>query len=194
MPNFCQLDPAMRTILSAGPRGLFASTFISVTLALPVLSAAGALPVVAKPKVTAAVTVTDNGRTWTLDNGIVKATINKGSGNMPSLVYHGINTMGAGGYWEQTPQGAPQLTQTVTIDPATNGGARAEVAVKGTTGGTVMLTPRAPGGGTRCDIEVRFALGRGESGIYAYAIFSHPAAYPAMGVGESRYIAKLNHA
>ena len=48
------------------------------------------------------------------------------------------------------------------------------------------------GGGTRCDIEVRYALGRGESGIYAYAIFSHPPEYGAMGVGESRYITKLN--
>src|SRR5271170_3417215 len=82
-----------------------------------------------------AVTVTDNGRTWTLDNGIVKATINKGNGDMSSLVYHGINTMGGGGYWEQTPQGAPKLTDTVTIDPTKNGGARAEVAVKGVTGG-----------------------------------------------------------
>ena len=55
-----------------------------------------------------------------------------------------------------------------------------------------MLTPGAPGGGTRCDIEVRYSLGRGESGIYAYAIFSHPPEYTAMGVGESRYITKLN--
>ena len=131
---------------------------------------------------------------WTLDNGIVKATIGKSNGDMTSLVYHGVETMGGGGYWEETPQGAPKLTQTVTIDPAANGGARAEVAVKGVTGGTVMLTPSAPGGGTYCDIEVRYALGRGESGIYAYAIFSHPTNYGAMGVGESRYITKLNHA
>ena len=93
-----------------------------MTLAVPVLRAAGAAPVVAKPKANTAVTVTDNGRTWTLDNGIVRATINKQSGNMSSLVYRGINTMGGGGYWEQTPQDAPQLTQTVTIDPAKNGG------------------------------------------------------------------------
>ena len=184
---------SVRTHLSAGPLGLLASAFIAMTLAVPVLRAAAAAPVVAKPEVSAAVTVTDNGRTWTLDNGIVKATINKRNGNMTSLVYHGIDTMGGGGYWEQTPQGAPQLTQTVTIDPAKNGGERAEVAVKGVTGGTVMLTPGAPGGGTYCDIEVRYALGRGDSGIYAYAIFSHPAAYGAMGVGESRYITKLNH-
>ena len=52
-------------------------------------------------------TVTDNGRSWTLDNGIVKATINKGNGNMTSLFFHGVKTMGAGGYWEQTPQARP---------------------------------------------------------------------------------------
>jgi rhamnogalacturonan endolyase len=163
---------------------------VPLAVAAPVLRGADAAPVVAN----ADVTVTDNGRSWTLDNGIAKATINKSNGNMSSLVYHGVETMGAGGYWEQTPQGAPQLTDTVTIDPAKNGGARAEVAVKGLTGGTVVLTPGAPGGGTSCDIEVRYALGRGESGIYAYAIFSHPASYGAMGVGESRYITKLSHA
>ena len=182
----------MKTHASAPLRGLLAAAFISLALAIPALRAADGLPLVAKSSVTAPVTVTDNGRAWILDNGIVKATINKGNGNMTSLVYHGVETMGAGGYWEETPQGAPKLTQTVTIDPSKNGGARAEVAVKGVTGGTVMLTPSAPGGGTYCDIEVRYAMGRGESGIYAYAIFSHPAAYGAMGVGESRYITKLN--
>ncbi len=182
----------MKNPLSAGARGFLASAFMAMALAVPPLRAAEAGPVVAKPEANAPVTVTDNGRAWTLDNGIVKATINKGNGNLTSLFFHGVETMGAGGYWEQTPQGAPQLTQTVTIDPAKNGAARAEIAVKGVTGGTVMLTPGAPGGGTYCDIEVRYAMGRGESGIYAYAIFSHPAAYGAMGVGESRYITKLN--
>ena len=140
---------------------LLAVLSLSAVLSAPTLLAAGGGPVVAKPVVNAAVTITDNGRAWTLDNGIVKATINKNNGNMPSLIYHGVETMGtggnSGGYWEETPQAAPQLTQTVTIDPAKNGGARAEVAVKGVTGGTVMLTPGAPGGGTYCDIEVRYA-------------------------------------
>ena len=143
--------------------------------------AADPLPTIAKLELDAPVTITDEGRFWTLDNGIVKATINKRNGNMTSLVYRGINTMGQGGYWEQTPQGSRQLTQTVTIDPAKNGGARGEVAVKGVSGGA------------RFDMEVRYTLGRGDSGIYAYAIFSHPAAYGAMGAGESRYITKLNH-
>ena len=125
----------------------------------------------------AAVTLTDNENSWTLDNGIVKATINKGNGRMASLIFHGINTMNGGGYWEQTPSG--KVTRSVTINPAQNGGERGEVSVKGVNG--------------RMDIEVRYAMERGSSGIYAYAIFSHGAGYPAAGEGESRYITKLNH-
>lgn len=141
----------------------------------------------------AAVTVTDNGRTWTLDNGIVTATITKDSGSMPSLKYKGTEILKAsGGTWEHNPQGAPVLVNSVDIDPATNGGARAEVSIKGKSNGTFMMTRSAPGGGTMVDIEIRYSLGRGESGIYVYSILSHPASYPAMGVGaEDRYIARL---
>jgi rhamnogalacturonan endolyase len=155
---------------------------VVLVLAAASLRADDDLPAIAKPQANAAVTVTDNGRGWTLSNGIVKASINKGNGTMTSLIFHGINTMAGGGYWEQTPQRSAQLTNTITIDPAKNGGERAEVSVKGVTGGSGM------------DIEVRYALGRGDSGIYVYAIFSHPAAYRAQREGESRYITKLSHA
>lgn len=35
-------------------------------------------------------------------------------------------------------------------------------------------------------------LGRQDSGVYAYAIFSHPMDYPNTQIGESRFGAKLN--
>ncbi len=145
------------------------------------LRAADTAPVIDKTTSKAPVTITDNGRSWTLDNGIVKATVDKGSGRMSSLVYRGVNTIGGGGYWEQTPQNYPQLTNTVTIDPATNGGERAEVSVKGVSDGKSF------------DMEFRYTLTRGTSGIYVYGIYTHPASYGRMGEGESRYIAKLNH-
>ena len=164
----------------AGPRGLFVSTTLALAVLLSfgaaVLQAADVLPKVAKTNVNGPVTVTDNGGTWTLDNGIVRATINKNDSNMPSLIYHGINTMGPGGFWEQVPTGT--VTQTLTIDPAKNGGERAEVAVKGVNG--------------KMDIEVRYTLERGVSGIYTYAQFSHEASYPAAGEGESRFILQLS--
>ena len=141
-------------------------------------------------------TVTDNGDTWTMDNGIVKATIVKKNGSLLQAIYHGIETLRpaiSGGAdnlhtpptpagspipsWEQMPSGT--VTPSVTIDPAKNGGERAEVAVKGANTG-------------RMDIEVRYAMERGLSGIYAYAEFSHPASYPAAHEGESQFILQLD--
>lgn len=140
----------------------------------------------------APVTLTDNGSSWTLDNGIVQATIDKNNGLMTSLIYRGYDT-GSRGIWEHTPEGAPQLTNSVIIDPHTNGGKRAEVSIKGVGGGTYMFSPHAPGGGTLCDIELRYSLGRGDHGIYTYAVYDHPASYPAAGVGaEDRFIDVLS--
>jgi rhamnogalacturonan endolyase len=168
----------MKTPLASKVRAFLAAVTVSASLAAPFSPAAHAAPAIAKPQVNAPVTVTENGGTWMLDNRIVKATIGKRDGRMTALVFHDINTMGStgGGYWESLPQGA---TGRLTIDPASNGGERAEVSVKG-----------APGRGI--DIELRYALARGVSGIYAYAIYTHPAANGAGGYGENRYITKLN--
>ena len=161
--------------------------FVLSVTARPVLAFKTAVPSPDTP-----VAVIDNGSSWTLDNGIVKATIAKDNGLITSLIYRGFDT-GSRGVWEHTPQGAPQLTNAVSIDPASNGGERAEVSIKAVTGGKFMLTPSAPGGGTLCDLELRYSLGRGDSGIYTYAIFSHPASYPAAGTGaESRFIDSLS--
>jgi hypothetical protein len=111
--------------------------FVSTLLALAVLLSSGAkaqstapvLPKVAKVTVNVPVTLTDNGDSWTLDNGIVRMTVLKRNGNLSSLVYHGVEILTHGNYWEQTPSGT--ITARVTIDPATNGGERAEVSVLG---------------------------------------------------------------
>jgi rhamnogalacturonan endolyase len=152
------------------------SAFLALVATAPALRAADVGPIVAKPDGNVPVTVTDNGTTWTLDNGIVKATVNKSNSIMPSLIYHGVNIMGPGGIWEQQPSG--KVTQSLTIAPATNGGERAEVAIKGVNG--------------RMDIEVRYVLERGVSGFYTYAQFSHAASYPAAGEGESRFILQMS--
>jgi rhamnogalacturonan endolyase len=152
------------------------ATFASVTLTLPVLRAADAAPTVVKTSVNAPVTVTESADSWILDNGIVKATVQKKNGKMTSLVYQGQETLTRNSEsWEQLATGT--VTQALTIDPATNGGARAEVAVKGVTG--------------RMDIELRYTLERGVSGFYTYGIYSHGANYPAAGEGESRFINQL---
>ncbi len=176
----------MKMFRSACPMWLAAVCLLALGLTAPLVQAQGVAAA------SGAVTVVDNGRTWTLDNGIVKATINKNNGFLSSLVYKGFDT-GSRGVWEHTPQGAPQLTNSISIDPATNGGERAEVSIKGVGGGTFMFTKGAPGGGTLCDVELRYSLGRGDSGIYTYSIFDHPASYPAAGTGaEDRFIVSLD--
>ena len=134
------------------------------------------------------VTVTDDGRNYMLSNGIVTARIGKNNGDLSSFVYKGVETVGVG-YWSHRPSSA-SLTDTITIDPKTNGGDRGEVSIRGDSGGKPM--GRGPGGSTIADIEVRYALERGSSGIYTYTIFTHKPEYPSTGVGEARFCAKLN--
>ena len=153
---------------------------LMVAATFGVVAQSSVTPKVQKVNVNIPVTLTDNGDSWTLDNGIVKATVPKCDGNLSSLSYHGIEILTRGRYWEQTPGGT--VTARVTIDPATNGGERAEVAVKGVNPGT----PGTRGGGM--DIETRIALERGTSGFYTTAEYTHHASYPRAGQGESRFI------
>jgi rhamnogalacturonan endolyase len=186
----------MKTSLCATPRGIVLLALMALTalLVIPVRPASAA-PDVAKPAVNTPVTVTDGGNSWTLNNGIVRAVINKRSGNVSSIVYKGLETLTNGGIWEQTPAAAASvngLTDSLTIDPSKNDGERAEVSVKGVTKDQVQLSGGV-GGGTNMNMEIRYSLGRGESGMYTYAIFSHPSTYSASrSFAESRFIFEMN--
>ena len=146
-------------------------------------------------EVNTAVTLQDDGSTYTLSNGLLTAKIIKHSGGLSSLVFQGVETMvggsgggRAGGNWSHAPSGT--ITDNVTINPNDNGGERAEVAVKGVSGG--QPSGGGPGGSTIADIEIRYALGRGDTGLYTYCTFEHKAGYPATSIGEARFYVKLN--
>jgi len=138
------------------------------------------------------VTVNDDGAVFTLSNGIVTAKIAKRSGGLTSLIYNKTEILNDGGrdrgYWSHAAN-SPQMSQTVTIDPKSNDGQRAEVAIKGISNGKQMGS--GPGGNVIADIEIRYTLERGQSGLYTYCIFDHPASYPATSIGEARFCAKL---
>jgi rhamnogalacturonan endolyase len=68
----------MKIVRCFSTRCIFAFAFMFLALTVRVSRAADA-----------PVTVKDNGNTWTLDNGIVKATINKRTGEMQNLIYKG---------------------------------------------------------------------------------------------------------
>jgi rhamnogalacturonan endolyase len=165
-----------------------------------------------------AVMLTEDASAYTLSNGIVTARVDKTSGDLLSMKYNGTEMLGtvAGpdglpdtkfdkpgknsrgfgpftdhqyGFWSHDTDGPNPTIDKVTIDPKTNGGARAEVSMKGISGGKPMGA--GPGGSFIADIEIRYSLGRGDSGIYTYSIFDHPAEYPASVLGEARFCTKL---
>jgi len=139
------------------------------------------------------VTVSEDADSFILDNGIVSAHIGKRSGDLTSLQYKNLEMLDPGtrqpGYWSHNAARGRQTTR-ITIDPKANGGERGEVSIKGVSGGSPMGS--GPGGSVVADIEIRYALGRGDSGVYTYSIFSHPTNYPATSIGEARFCLKLN--
>src|SRR3982074_938453 len=95
------------------------------------------------------VTVTDDGPTYTMSNGYITVKVNKRTGDLvsvktPKTTTPNIELMGFlsghhAGYWEQSPALAAREVASVTIDPATVSGERAEVSVKGYSDGKSIL-------------------------------------------------------
>jgi len=144
------------------------------------------------------VTVAEDANSFTLSNGIVTARILKNSGDIRSLKYKGVEIFTdrsghAGGYWSHDTTGGKDIVTHVTINPSDNGGERAEVSVKGISGGVKM--GHGPGaaadGDFPADIEIRYAMGRGDSGVYTYCIFNHLPEYGAATMTEARFAVKL---
>jgi rhamnogalacturonan endolyase len=183
-----------------------------------VVMGAGAGPVRAQGT---GVRVTEDAAFFTLDNGTIRAMVAKKSGDLVSMKYKGVEMLattvspegapdlsrdppgnpgrGRGmtdhqyGFWSH--DAVADRTETrITIDPKTNGGTRAEVSVKGFSDGKKLgHGPGAPPGGDfAADIDIRYALGAGDSGLYTYCTFEHKPEYPDSTMGEARFCAKLN--
>ena len=95
---------------------------------LPELRADDVRPTIAKPD-TKTMSLPRTALRSSMTNGIVTARINKRNGDLESLVYKGLETMGheqgRAGYWEKDPSPASKvggLTQSITIDPMKNRG------------------------------------------------------------------------
>ncbi|MBP2161477.1 MULTISPECIES: polysaccharide lyase family protein [Asticcacaulis] len=147
----------------------------------------------------APVTVTEDRETFTLSNGIITAVISKRTSDLVSMKYKGFETLAhdTGGhsavYWSHDVTGGQEIISTVTIDPNSNNGARAEVSVKGISGGIKM--GHGPGTATDgdfpADIDIRYSLGQGESMIYTWCVFDHKPEYGAASMAEARIAGKL---
>ncbi len=157
-------------------------------------------PLAARTAEPGPVTVSEDATSFTMSNGIVTAKIAKRNGDLQSLEYKGVETLTgksghAGGYWSHDASGGTEHLTRILIDPKDNGGARAEVSVKAVAGGHRLGHPAGLASGAEgdfpADIEIRYALGRGEAGTYTYCLMEHKPEYPAGSIGEARYCAKL---
>jgi rhamnogalacturonan endolyase len=147
----------------------------------------------------AGVKVTEDAELFTLSNDVIVATVSKRTGDLVSLTYKGTETLtpDAGGhsaaYWSHDATGGKDVVTRVTIDPAKNGGERAEVSVKGISGGIKM--GHGPGSATTgdipLDIDTRWSLGRGDHGVYTYVAFEHRPEYGSASMTEARIAVEL---
>jgi hypothetical protein len=152
-------------------------------------------PAILRAAPDAPVVVSEDKNSYTLANGIVSVQVGKRSGDLTSLKYKGLEMLDAAndrqaGYWSHNAARGKQIDR-ITIDPKTNDGERGEISIKGISGGEQMGS--GPGGSVVADIEIRYSLGRGDSGVYTYSVFTHPTNYPATSIGEARFCLKLNN-
>jgi rhamnogalacturonan endolyase len=133
------------------------------------------------------VTVSDRGASVVLKNGLVSVEINKANGNILALNYSGKSLLAEAAYLDWNAGQDFHLgngNYTLRANPSTDGGNLAEVVISQKYGGT----------GPALDIALHHVLRRGDSGFYSYAVFSHPASYPATSFGQSRMVFRLSDA
>lgn len=138
------------------------------------------------PGVGANVTLSTTSSTVTLSNGVITAVIQKSTGKVSSYLFNGTQmvdpanpiyySMDGGASYEQ-PSNCVYSVTTQTADMV-------DVSFKRTWNST-------SGYKHVFDIDLHYVLRRGDTGLYAYAILDHPAAYPATSVGEWRIVWKL---
>lgn len=134
----------------------------------------------------------DQPEAFILSNGLLTVRVDKKTADVTSLVYRGREMLGfragrGGVYWSAVGtyrRFSPVAEARVLADPAANGGERAIVSLR---------QPYVPGSSTHpVDVEIRYSLGRGESGLYAMTIWEHKAGYPIFDVAEARLVMQLN--
>jgi rhamnogalacturonan endolyase len=140
------------------------------------------------------VTLTVDDRVAVLDNGLVTAAVDRRTGALLSLKREGLDLLAGGkGYWSfvgSTPAEAAagrfgsRSSFSVREDPAKNGGERAEISCR--------LEAAGPDRDAPLDVDLRYTLGRGDSGLYVWGVWEHRAGHPALRMAEARYCLKLN--
>src|SRR5262245_13303235 len=125
-----------------------------------------------------AVEVKEDNATYTIDSGVIKAVIQKRSGDVTKLDFRGVDVLGnneggkAGAYWSLPASGMGFGTlkgAELRDDPAKNGGRRATV---------VLHFPYDGNRGTMpADVELVYSMAADDSALYAMGNFDHRPDY-----------------
>lgn len=134
------------------------------------------------------VTITDNGNTVQMQNGIVSITINKSNAEISGLIYKSFNLLAGGTkggkvYWSWNMpnyQNPANCSYTLTVDPSTNEGNYAEVKLSTHWDGSDKHAAM--------DVDIYYSLQKETQGFYAAATLTHPANYPSCQGGEWRMV------
>jgi rhamnogalacturonan endolyase len=139
----------------------------------------------------AAVTLTDNGTTVVLANGLVSATIKKSDATITSFTVNGgPNLCGSDGYYFTT-----HVTSGATDDWAwLSWGLGATYSVTTNTSSLVDISIRNSKMGYDAslfpngmfDVDKHYVMRSGVSGIYTYVVWNHTASQPAAGLYQQR--------
>ncbi len=128
-----------------------------------------------------------------LSNQFVQAVIDKKTATIISLKYQGLEMMGQRhDHWNVVGNSSGtelkklpgKINYSVRIDPAKNQGERAEISFSYTYQGEKGTIP--------FNVDLRFALGTNDQGIYLSGLWKHPEGYPDFQLGQGRMIAVLN--
>jgi rhamnogalacturonan endolyase len=169
---------ASAVILTVNQKNFFAAALgTALCLSVQNISAAGTS---APP-----VRLSETAGTFVLDNGILRAEIEKHNGVLYSLEFHGKELLaGGGGYWSSVGRGLGNRTPGTVAAVVARSAERAEISCRlGNVAGATNIS---------LDTDYRYSLARGDSTIYVAAVLHHTPGTPGYGTGESRYCLKLN--
>lgn len=130
---------------------------------------------------TAPVVLHQDADNFILDNGLIAATISRASGNILSLKLSGVEMLAGSertnsGNWFTGITGGKALDR-ILIDPSGNRGNSAEVSIR-------VETPMV--------IDIRYALARGDRGLFVCEILDHGRYAPAARISSGGFQLQLN--